>query len=374
MIVVLTDRLRKVKSLMKEDGFESLLVSPGPNQRYLTGLHYDYPGDAWDTIITWDMITTAIVPLDGDPLLVAPKIVEKWVREVSDIDDIRCYSDAKGRIGILKEVLGNSKGTLGAEDHLPFKLYEQVVAALPHTKIMNASEMLSRARLVKSEEEIESIRKAARIVEEGVKAGREFIRESVTEKEISIEVERAMRAKGAESVSYCVVQTGAKTATWDPPSEDRVKKGDMFLMDLSATYNGYHADITRPTVVGEPSAKQKEVHGIVYDAQVKAIETVRDGVKAGAVNDAAWNVIDGSGYGENFPFGIGHGLGLEAHEMPHLTEYKDMDMVLQPGIVLTIEPTVNLKGEFGVRIEDDILVTPGGREILTDLGRELLQI
>ena len=368
------DRLNKVKSLMEEDGYDSLLISPGPNQRYLTGLHYDYPGDAWDTIITWDMITTAVLPLEGDPILVAPRISESWVRDVSDINDVRCYSDSKDRTAILRDALANSKGTLGIEDHLPFKIYEQIVDSLPHTAIKNCSGMLSRARLVKSEEEIQYMRKAAAIVEEGVKVGREFIRESVTEKEVSVEVESAMRAKGAESISYCVVQTGAKTASWDPPSEDRVKKGDMFLMDLSATYNGYHADITRPTVIGEPSERQMQVHGIVHDAQMKAIEAVRDGVKAGAVNDAAWKVIDGSGYGEHFPFGIGHGLGLEAHEMPHLTEYKDMDMVLQPGIVLTIEPTINLRGEFGVRIEDDVLVTAGGRETLTSLGRELVQI
>ena len=90
---------------------------------------------------------------------------------------------------------------------------------------------------------------------------------------------------GAENISYCVVQTGAKIATWDPPSENRVKKGDLFLMDLSATYNGYHADITRPTVVGEPSEKQKKAHRVVLDAQLKAIDAVRDGVKAGVVQD-----------------------------------------------------------------------------------------
>ncbi len=371
---MLADRLRRIRQLMEEEGLETLLISPGPNQRYLTGLHYDYPGDAWDTIITWDMITIAVVPLDGDIILVAPKISENWLREVSELDDVRCYSDAKGRAAILKEVLINSRGTLGAEDHLPFKIYLQIVTALPRIEIRSVSEMLSRARLVKSEEEIGFMRKAARIVEEGVKVGREFIRESVTEREISIEVEKAMRRKGAESISYCVVQTGAKTATWDPPSDNPVKKGDMFLMDLSATHNGYHADITRPTVVGEPSEKQKKVYKIVLDAQLKAIEAVQDGAKAGSVNDAAWKVIDESGYGEHFPFGIGHGLGLEAHEIPHLTEYRNMDMVLQPGVVLTIEPTINIKGEFGVRIEDDVLVTAGGRESLTDLGKELFQI
>ncbi len=369
-----TERLRKVRLLMEQEGYESLFISPGPNQRYLTGLHYDYPGDAWDTVITWDLITAAIIPLDGDPVLVAPKISENWVREITKADDIRCYSGAESRMAIFENLLGDMRGTLGAEGHLPFKIYEQLATALPHIKIRNASGMLSRARLVKSEEEVDSMRRAAGIVEKGIMTGREFIRESVTEREISIEVERAMRIHGAESISYCVVQTGAKTATWDYPSENRVKKGDMFLMDLSATYDGYHADITRATVVGEPSEKQKKVHGIVLDAQSKAMEAVRDGVKAGVVNEAARRVIDEGGYGEYIPFGIGHGLGLEAHEIPHLTEYQDMDMVLKPGIVMTLEPTVNLPGEFGVRIEDDVLVTAGGREALTTLGRELVQI
>jgi len=371
---MLADRLRKVKSLMEEGGYECLFISPGPNLRYLTGVHYTYPGDAWDMIITWDMITAGIIPLDGEPVVVTPRSNEDWVREISPIDDIRCYSSAKDRMEIFKDLLGKVRGTLGMEDHLPFKIYEQLAPAFPRIKIKNASDMLSEVRLIKSEEEIESMRKAARIVENGIKAGREFIRESVTEKEISFEVERAMRRSGAEDISYCVVQTGANTATWDFPSENRVRKGDLFLMDLSATYNGYHADITRPTVVGKPSEKQKKVYGVVLDAQSKAIDAIRDGVKAGAINDVGRGVINEKGFGEHFPFGIGHGLGLEAHEIPHLTEYRDMEMVLQPGMVITIEPTINLPGEFGIRIEDDVLVTGGGRETLTTLGRELVQI
>jgi len=368
------DRLKKIKSLMDEEGYETLLISPGPNQRYLTGLHYDYPGDAWDTIFAWDLITMAVVPLDGDPTIVVPGISESYVREVADMSDIRSYSGADNRIAILKDLLGDGQGVVGAEAHLPFSIYEELTAAVPSIELRNASNMLSRARLVKSEEEIESIRRAARIVEAGIKAGREFIRESATEKEISLEVERAMRERGAEGISYCVVQTGAKTATWNPPSDDTVMKGDMFLMDLSATYDGYHADITRPTVIGEPSEKQKRVYEVILEAQSRAINTVRDGVKAGEVHDAAREVIENEGFGDCHPFGIGHGLGLEAHEIPQLTEYKNMDMVLQPGIVMTIEPTINIPGEFGVRIEDDVLVTEGGRESLTTLGKELVQI
>jgi Xaa-Pro aminopeptidase len=371
---MLADRLRKVKSLMEEGGYECLLISPGPNLRYLTGFHYDYPGDAWDAIITWDMIVAEIIPLDGEPVLVVPESSENWMRWISKFDNVRYYSGAKDRMLVLKDLLGKVRGTLGMEDHLPFKIYEQLVAAFPQIKAKNASDMLSEVRLVKSKEEIECIRKAAGIVEKGVKVGRESIQESITEKEISIEIEKAMWKHGAESISYCVVQSGAKTATWDPPSEDRVKKGDFFLMDLSATYNGYHADITRMTVVGRPSEKQEKVYRVVQEAQLKAIDAIRDGVKAGVINDVGRRVMDERGYGEYFPFGIGHGLGLEAHEIPHLTEYRNMEMVLQPGIVMTIEPTINLPGEFGVRIEDDVLVTAGGREMLTTLGKELVQI
>jgi Xaa-Pro aminopeptidase len=371
---MMEDRLKRVRSLMANCGYECLLISPGPNQRYLTGLHYDYPGDAWDTIITWDMIATVVLPLDGEPTIIVPRSSETWVREASRFDNVRSYSGAKNRMTIFNDLLGGLKGTLGVEDHLPFKVLEQLASTFPRMKLKSASDLLGEARLVKSNEEIEYIRKAAGIVEKGVKVGRECLREKVTEKEVSLEVEGAMRKQGAESISYCVVQTGAKTATWDPPSEDRVKKGDIFLMDLSATYNGYHADITRVTVIGEPSEKQRKVYDAVKEAQSKAIEAISEGVKAGSVNDGAKGVMELRGFGEFFPFGIGHGLGLEAHEMPHLTEYRNSELVLRPGMVMTIEPTVNLPGEFGMRIEDDILVTAEGRETLTTLGKELVQI
>jgi Xaa-Pro dipeptidase len=373
-LAMFAERLSSVRSLMRREGFESLLISPGPNQRYLTGLHYDYPGDPWDTIITWDMTTTMVIKLDGDPILVTPESTETWVREALKSKEVRTYSGAKNRTEIFKDVLGKVRGTLGIEEHLPFKIHQQLVSALPQIKMRNASDLLSEARVVKSREEIECIRRAAGIVEKGVKVGRECIQVSITEREIALEVEQTMRRHGAEGISYCVVQTGAKTATWDPPSEDRVKKGDLFLMDLSATYNGYHADITRMTVVGRPSEKQKKVYAAVQEAQSKAIETVQKGVKAGLVNDAVRKVMDGKGFLEFLPFGIGHGLGLEAHEIPHLTEYKNTEMILQPGMVMTIEPTINLKGEFGVRIEDDVLVTAEGREMLTTLGRDLVQV
>jgi len=126
------------------------------------------------------------------------------------------------------------------------------------------------------------------------------------------------------------------------------------------------------TVVGKPSEKKKRVYQVILNAQIKALEAIRDGVKAGIINDAGMKVIDQGGYGKYVIHEIGHGLGFESHEMPNLA--KDREMVLQTGMVITIEPAVYLPGEYGIRIEDDVLVTDGGKEVISTLGNELVQI
>lgn len=371
------DRFRNVKSLMEEKGYECLLLSPGPNLRYLIGYYFSFPGDFWDALIAWDR--AGVIPLDGEPVLVASNSYKDWTRAVSQISDIRYYSGDENRMEIFKDLIGRVKGTLGVEEHLPFKIYGQLAAAFPQIKMKNASEMLSEVRMVKSEEEIESIRKAVEIVEKGIEVGREIIQESVTEIEIASEIEQTMLKLGAENVPFCVVQTGAMPGNeYFPPSTNRVKKGDFILMDIAAGYKGYHADITRMTVVGKPSERQREVYEVLLDAQLKALDAIRDGVKAKVTYDAAKRVLDEKGYGKYFA-GIGHGLGLEVHERPYWGWEPedgggDMEKVLQAGMVITIEPGVSLPGEFGIGIEDDVLVTAVGKEVLSTLGKELVQI
>lgn len=367
------DRLRNVRSIIEEKGYECLLLSPGPNLRYLTGFYFPFPGDFWDGLIAWDPV--GIIPLDEEPILVVKKDYEDWTKAISQIDNIRYYSNAKNRMEILKDLIGKVRGTLGIEDHLPSKIYEQLVTAFPGIKIKNASRMLSEVRMIKSKEEIEVIRKAVGMVEKGIEAGREIIQESITEIEISSEIEQTMRKLGAETIPFCVVQSGAMPGNeYFSPSTNRVKKGDFILMDIAAAYKGYHADITRMTLVGKPSKRQKEVYEVVLDAQLKALDAIRNGVKVNVIYDAARRVMDEGGYSKYARTGIGHGLGLEVHEVPFVSESRDTEMVLQAGMVITIEPGVGLPGEFGIAIEDDVLVTAGGKEILSALGKELVQI
>lgn len=370
------DRLRNVKSLMEERGYESLLLSPGPNLRYLTGFHLRLPVRGfWDSLRAWNPVS--IIPLNGDPVLIVSKDSKDWAEAVSQIDDIRYYSDAKNRKEILKGLISN-KGTLGIEEHLPSVRYEQLTAVFPQIKMKNASEMLYEVRMIKSKEEIALIRKAVEIVEKGIWAGREVIQESITEIEIWGEIEGTMLKHGAESVAFCVVQTGAMPRnSYFPPSKNRVKKGDFVLMDVCASYKGYHADITRMTIVGKPSEEQEEAYNAVVEAQSKALDAIRDGVKAMATYEAAKRVIDERGYGKYFE-GLGHGLGLELHEAPPWGWGGDWDYrekaVLKAGMVVTIEPSISPPGKFVIQVEDDVLVTEGGKEILSTIGKELYQV
>jgi len=358
---------------MGERGFDCLFVLPGPNLSYLTGFYFPFPGDAWDEVITWDSFPVGIIPLNGDPVLVVSNSSTEWARAITYIDDIRCYANAKNRIEIFKDLIDKTKGTLGIEDHLPFKIYGQLAPAFPQIQLKNASAVLSEVRMIKSEEEVSVIRKAVGIVEKGIRAGQELLQESITEKEIANEIKSTMQKAGAEDIPYYLVQTGANAAAfYPPPSETRVKNGDLVLMDIVATYKGCHADITRMNVVGEPSKKQKKVYQVILDAQLKALDAVRDGVKAGVINEVGMKVIDQGGYSKYVIHGIGHGLGFESHEIPRLS--KDREIVLRAGMIITIEPAVYLPGEFGIRIEDDVLVTERGKEVITTLGKELVQI
>jgi Xaa-Pro aminopeptidase/Xaa-Pro dipeptidase len=167
-----------------------------------------------------------------------------------------------------------------------------------------------------------------------------------------------------------LVQSGPNSALPHlEPSGRRLAPGDFVLLDFGAAYGGYKADSTRMAVVGEPSERHREIHGLVLAAHDAAIDAVRPGATTGEVDGAARRVIDGAGYGERFFHRIGHGLGLEAHEDPSLDP--GSRTVLEAGMVFTIEPGIYIPGWGGVRIEDDIVVEEGGCRVLTKADRSL---
>jgi Xaa-Pro aminopeptidase len=228
------------------------------------------------------------------------------------------------------------------------------------------SGFIRELRKVKDKNEIELIRKAGELTSEGMRVAREAVAAGVKEYEVAAEIEYAMRKQGSSGTAFeTIVASGPCSAFPHGGCSDReIRKGDLVVVDMGATYKYYHSDMTRTFVLGKPSEKQKKLYQIVKTAQDKAFEAVKPNVKAKDVDAAARKVIADAGYGEYFVHSLGHGVGLEVHEPPILSpESKE---VLTAGNVVTVEPGIYLVGYGGVRIEDTVLVQRNGAEKLTN--------
>ncbi len=184
-------------------------------------------------------------------------------------------------------------------------------------------------------------------------------------------IEFEMKKKGAEKMAFdTMVLSGPKTASpHGTPGERKIQKGDFILFDLGVVYEGYCSDITRTVAFGEPSEKQREIYETVKKAEQTAIDMIRPGVKARDLDKAARDVITEAGYGEYFTHRLGHGLGISVHEFPSVTGTNEME--LEEGMVFTVEPGIYHPEITGVRIEDDVVVTSDGVEVLTKFPKEL---
>ena len=233
-------------------------------------------------------------------------------------------------------------------------------------------EIINKLRSVKTEKEVEYIKKAQQIAEAAFEHILKFIKVGVTEKEIALELDFYMLKNGAEAVSFETIAVSGKNSSMPHgvPTDKKIEKGDFITMDFGAVYNGYHSDMTRTVIVGEPTEKQKEVYHIVLEAQKKALSVLKSGVSGVEADKAARDIIDNNGYKEKFGHGTGHGVGIEIHESPNLSPYSKA--TLEAGNVVTVEPGIYIPDEFGVRIEDMALITEDGYINLTSCEKELI--
>ena len=255
--------------------------------------------------------------------------------------------------------LVRSAAARGAD--LAFRATEHVVEAL---------------RVVKDGGEIEILREAARRLSAVAEAAFRAVKPGVTERSIAAHVEAAIRAAGYDRLAFdTIVASGPNGALPHYRAGDRrLEAGDLVVLDFGAVLDGYCCDLTRTVSVGPPSPEALRVHGAVRDAQAAAIAAVRPGVEATAVDGAARDVLEACALGEAFGHGTGHGLGLDVHEEPRITRPRPdaPGVPLEPGMVFTIEPGAYLPGWGGVRIEDDVLVTAAGCDVLTAVPRDLI--
>lgn len=231
---------------------------------------------------------------------------------------------------------------------------------------------IENLRLYKTTEEISFIEEAQKITEKAYTEVLNFVNAGEREITIAVELEYLMKKYGAEGISFDLITiTGKKTSLpHGVPGNDLICNGDFFTMDIGALYKGYHSDMTRTVAVKYCSDKQKSVYDTVLNAQLSGLKTVRTGVKASAVDKASRDIINRAGYEKSFGHATGHGVGLDIHESPSLSPKSET--ILSTDMVVTVEPGIYIENEFGVRIEDMILVTDKGYKNFANLTKELI--
>lgn len=234
--------------------------------------------------------------------------------------------------------------------------------------------LITKQRSIKSAEEISLIKKAQKMTDEtfsyilgNISAGR-------TEREVMLDMEFFMRRLGSEGVSFDFIVVSGKNSSMPHgvPTDKKIEKGDFITMDFGAVCGGYRSDMTRTVAVGEVSDKQKEVYGTVLKAQQAAIDFIKPGVACREVDRVARDIISEAGYGDCFGHGLGHSVGIEIHENPACNTV--CETVMEKGIIMTVEPGIYIENEFGVRIEDMVVVTENGCEDITESKRELIVV
>ncbi|MBP1533676.1 MAG: aminopeptidase P family protein [Ruminococcus sp.] len=232
--------------------------------------------------------------------------------------------------------------------------------------------LIRKIRMIKDREEIDKMIAAQRIAESGLEYMFSTIKEGKTERELQLALDYFMLSHGAEALSFdTIVLTGKNTSLpHGVPSDSKVKNGDFVLMDFGAVVDGYHSDMTRTVCVGQPSDKMRKVYDIVLKAQLAALDKVRAGITGKELDGIARDIITAEGYGECFGHSLGHGVGVEIHEMPYASP--SSKAVLQENSIVTVEPGIYIEGEFGVRIEDFVVVKADGCENMTLAPKELM--
>lgn len=278
--------------------------------------------------------------------------------------EVRPWGDGDDPYTLLGAALGAGATMAVEKDHLTLARAEQIQLRLPETRFLDAGAEVRRLRATKTGPELELMERAARLTDEVMERTLAGLAPGQTELSISIRATSAIGDLGAAPSFDALVQSGPHSAQPHlAPTGRPLAAGDLVLLDLGAAWEGYAGDLTRMAVLGEPDARQVELHALVLAAHDAAVAAVRTGATAGAVDAAAREVIAAAGLGDFFIHRVGHGLGLQAHEGPSLDP--GSAIVLETGMVITIEPGVYLPGWGGVRIEDEVVVEERGGRPLT---------
>lgn len=302
------------------------------------------------------------------------RYIEAAQNKITSCDEVLLLKSMKEELVPFIASLGKNELFVEAE-RITLSRYTELKTLFSSVTVNGNGELdkkISEIRTVKNREQVNTIIKAQRIAEKAFDYILTFIKEGVTEKEVALALEYFMLKNGADALSFDTIAVSGKNSSMPHgvPTDKKIEKGDFITMDYGAVCDFYHSDMTRTVAVGEVSSKQIEVYETVLKAQEEAFRVMKAGVPAKDVDKAARDVIRNAGYGDFFGHGLGHGVGVEIHELPSLNP--SSTAILEAGNIVTNEPGIYLPGEFGVRIEDMALITDDGYENLTLSEKKLI--
>jgi Xaa-Pro aminopeptidase len=348
----------RLRELIRETEAEALLVTNFKNVTYLTG----FTGDDSYLLVTLD-----------DELLVTDMRYTTQLEEECPSLRLEVRVPGVQMLEAVTKVINAAKlERLGLEgDSATMSLERSITKALPNVRLEPTDKLVEKLRVIKDRDEIEATRRAcvqARRAFEVVRAG---LTPRMTEFEVATELEYQARRFGAKALSFSpIVAVGPRSALpHATPSQRPLSESDFLLVDWGANSGLYLSDLTRIIVTGKISPKLRKIYGVVLQAQLAAIDAIRPGRTCEQVDRVARKIISRAGFGKAFGHGLGHGTGLEVHEAPRLAVGQKTK--LRPGMIVTVEPGIYLPGWGGVRIEDDVLVTRSGHEVLTEVPKQI---
>ncbi len=350
-------RIARAQAATGDAGFDALCVSVGSDLPYLTGYR----------AMPLERVTMLVVPVEGRPQLVVPGLEAPRVDVPDDAFTVVGWAESDDPIGIIDCLLGDA-GNVAFGDETWSRFLLGLQEAGPTRSFTPAGGLMAGLRMVKSPDEIDVLRRAARIVDGVVDEMAEVRFSGCTERDVSREIIDRTITAGHDTMDFWIVASGPNGASpHHEPGERIIEPGDAVVVDFGGHQDGYCSDTTRMFVVGEAPYGFDDAYEVLRAAQAAAIDAVRPGATAASLDAVARDIITEAGYGDLFIHRLGHGIGMDTHEHPYLIEGNEQ--VVETGMAFSIEPGIYNPGEWGMRIEDIVAVTDEGVERLNRSDR-----
>jgi Xaa-Pro aminopeptidase len=370
-------RVEKARRLMAAEKIDALVLSGGTSLVYFTNIRWG----------GGERLFAGVIPAKGQPFFVSPAFEEDRAREqialgpfADGVADVRTWNEDESPYALVAQGLkdrGLATGTIGVEETMKFVWSDGIATAAPQLKVTSGTTITAGCRMIKDDHELELMRIASTATLKVYEAVYQALEPGMTQNQVSDLIDAGYRQVGFPGGAS--VQVGEYTALpHGSITPQMIREGTIIVIDDGCTVQGYQSDITRTFVIGKPTAKMIAVFDIVKRAQTAALQAARPGVPLESIDAAARQVVVDAGYGPGFKYfshRLGHGMGMDGHEWPYLVKNNmfgwNKALTAQPGMVFSDEPGIYIRGEFGVRLEDDLYITADGAKLFTPQSESL---